>query len=212
METAAGCVMVKSGASRTWTGTVAWWVRLPDVTVTVTEYVPGAVPVAGVMLIDGVDARFGERLNVAGLTVHVPNWWDGTAHDAVRLPENVRLAATLTVPEAVCAGIAFTGVVPAVTVKSGATNTLNVTCCCCVCVCGSPPTAVIVTGNDPTVVPEIAIENEVEPAGTVCCEGVHVREGFRFVQLIWMGNEYIPNAPRTVNANWGTFIGGFTPQ
>jgi len=29
---------------------------------------------------------------------------------------------------------------------------------------------------------------------------------------IWMGNEYIPNAPRTVNANWGTFIGGFTPQ
>jgi hypothetical protein len=27
-----------------------------------------------------------------------------------------------------------------------------------------------------------------------------------------MGNEYIPNAPRTVNANWGTFIGGFTPQ
>jgi hypothetical protein len=29
---------------------------------------------------------------------------------------------------------------------------------------------------------------------------------------IWMGNEYIPNAPRTVNANWGTFIGSFTPQ
>ena len=29
---------------------------------------------------------------------------------------------------------------------------------------------------------------------------------------IWMGNEYIPNALRTVNANWGTFIGGFTPQ
>jgi hypothetical protein len=28
---------------------------------------------------------------------------------------------------------------------------------------------------------------------------------------IWMGNEYIPNAPRTVNANWGTFIGKFTP-
>jgi hypothetical protein len=23
---------------------------------------------------------------------------------------------------------------------------------------------------------------------------------------IWMGNEFIPNAPRTVNANWGTFI------
>lgn len=29
---------------------------------------------------------------------------------------------------------------------------------------------------------------------------------------IWMGNEYIPNAPRTVNANWGTFIARFTPQ
>ena len=29
---------------------------------------------------------------------------------------------------------------------------------------------------------------------------------------IWMGNEYIPNALRTVNANWGTFIGSFTPQ
>jgi hypothetical protein len=29
---------------------------------------------------------------------------------------------------------------------------------------------------------------------------------------IWMGNEYIPNAPRTVNANWGTFISRFTPQ
>jgi hypothetical protein len=29
---------------------------------------------------------------------------------------------------------------------------------------------------------------------------------------IWMGNEYIPNAPRTVNANWGTFIGSFAPQ
>ena len=29
---------------------------------------------------------------------------------------------------------------------------------------------------------------------------------------IWMGNEYIPNAPRTTNANWGTFIGSFTPQ
>lgn len=29
---------------------------------------------------------------------------------------------------------------------------------------------------------------------------------------IWMGNEYIPNAPRTANANWGTFIGSFTPQ
>ena len=29
---------------------------------------------------------------------------------------------------------------------------------------------------------------------------------------IWMGNEYIPNAPRTVNANWGTFIGSYTPQ
>ena len=29
---------------------------------------------------------------------------------------------------------------------------------------------------------------------------------------IWMGNEYIPNALRTANANWGTFIGGFTPQ
>jgi hypothetical protein len=29
---------------------------------------------------------------------------------------------------------------------------------------------------------------------------------------IWMGNEYIPNAPRTVNANWGTFIGAYTPQ
>lgn len=29
---------------------------------------------------------------------------------------------------------------------------------------------------------------------------------------IWMGNEYIPNAPRTVNANWGTFIGRFTPK
>lgn len=28
---------------------------------------------------------------------------------------------------------------------------------------------------------------------------------------IWMGNEYIPNKPRTVNANWGTFIGSFTP-
>ncbi len=28
---------------------------------------------------------------------------------------------------------------------------------------------------------------------------------------IWMGNEYIPNAPRTVNANWGTFISSFTP-
>jgi hypothetical protein len=23
---------------------------------------------------------------------------------------------------------------------------------------------------------------------------------------IWMGNEFIPNAPRTVNANWGTFL------
>jgi len=23
---------------------------------------------------------------------------------------------------------------------------------------------------------------------------------------IWMGNEFIPNTPRTVNANWGTFI------
>ena len=29
---------------------------------------------------------------------------------------------------------------------------------------------------------------------------------------IWMGNEYIPNALRTINANWGTFIGSFTPQ
>lgn len=29
---------------------------------------------------------------------------------------------------------------------------------------------------------------------------------------IWMGNEYIPNALRTVNANWGTFIGSYTPQ
>jgi hypothetical protein len=29
---------------------------------------------------------------------------------------------------------------------------------------------------------------------------------------IWMGNGYIPNAPRTVNANWGTFIGSFAPQ
>jgi hypothetical protein len=26
---------------------------------------------------------------------------------------------------------------------------------------------------------------------------------------IWMGNEYIPNALRTVNANWGTFISSF---
>ena len=23
---------------------------------------------------------------------------------------------------------------------------------------------------------------------------------------IWMGNEFIPGTPRTVNANWGTFI------
>jgi hypothetical protein len=23
---------------------------------------------------------------------------------------------------------------------------------------------------------------------------------------VWMGNEFIPNAPRTVNANWGTFL------
>ncbi len=29
---------------------------------------------------------------------------------------------------------------------------------------------------------------------------------------IWMGNEYIPNAPRTLLANWGTFISAFTPQ
>lgn len=29
---------------------------------------------------------------------------------------------------------------------------------------------------------------------------------------IWMGNEYIPNVPRTVNANWGTFIARFVPQ
>jgi hypothetical protein len=29
---------------------------------------------------------------------------------------------------------------------------------------------------------------------------------------IWIGNEYIPNAPRTVNANWGTFVVRFTPK
>lgn len=23
---------------------------------------------------------------------------------------------------------------------------------------------------------------------------------------VWMGNEFIPNTPRTVNANWGTFL------
>ena len=28
---------------------------------------------------------------------------------------------------------------------------------------------------------------------------------------IWFANEYIPNAPRTVLANWGTFIGRVTP-
>jgi hypothetical protein len=28
---------------------------------------------------------------------------------------------------------------------------------------------------------------------------------------IWFGVEYIPNLPRTVNANWGTFIGKVTP-
>jgi hypothetical protein len=28
---------------------------------------------------------------------------------------------------------------------------------------------------------------------------------------IWFANEYIPNAPRTVNANWGTFIGKVSP-
>jgi hypothetical protein len=28
---------------------------------------------------------------------------------------------------------------------------------------------------------------------------------------IWFANEYIPNAPRTVNANWGTFIGRVAP-
>jgi hypothetical protein len=28
---------------------------------------------------------------------------------------------------------------------------------------------------------------------------------------IWFANEYIPNAPRTVLANWGTFIGKITP-
>ena len=28
---------------------------------------------------------------------------------------------------------------------------------------------------------------------------------------IWFGVEYIPNLPRTVNANWGTFIAKVTP-
>ena len=28
---------------------------------------------------------------------------------------------------------------------------------------------------------------------------------------IWMATEYIPNSPRTVNANWGTFVGKLTP-
>jgi hypothetical protein len=28
---------------------------------------------------------------------------------------------------------------------------------------------------------------------------------------IWMASEYIPNAPRTVNANWGTFVTQVTP-
>ena len=28
---------------------------------------------------------------------------------------------------------------------------------------------------------------------------------------IWFANEYIPNAPRTVLANWGTFIGKIQP-
>ena len=27
---------------------------------------------------------------------------------------------------------------------------------------------------------------------------------------VWMGNEFIPNAPRTVNANWGTFLSRLT--
>jgi hypothetical protein len=29
---------------------------------------------------------------------------------------------------------------------------------------------------------------------------------------IWFANEYVPNLPRTVNANWGTWIGKVTPQ
>ena len=28
---------------------------------------------------------------------------------------------------------------------------------------------------------------------------------------LWIANEYIPNSPRTVNANWGTFISKVTP-
>jgi hypothetical protein len=28
---------------------------------------------------------------------------------------------------------------------------------------------------------------------------------------IWLATEYIPNAPRTVNANWGTFVLSVTP-
>jgi hypothetical protein len=28
---------------------------------------------------------------------------------------------------------------------------------------------------------------------------------------IWFANEYIPNSPRTVLANWGTFIGKIQP-